>query len=159
MTSRGNLARILNVLSGKENKSWTLLATRYRHTIYLSHVEANEGHLSTYGRRILYWGKRFEVAVTKTDSNGKSDCDHGAEKYGPIKAYPGFYSVVRFQLQNHTILLRAEVDAQTQVKLLTCTDISVLEVTFKGCTWERAVVHKRIPCYKYVLVPVVVRSS
>ena len=116
MTSRGNLARILNVLSGKENKSWTLLATRYRHTIYLSHVEAEEGHLSSYGRRILYWGKRFEVAVTKTGSNGKSDFDQAAEKYGPIKAYPGVYSVVRFQLQNHTILLRAEVDAQTEVK-------------------------------------------
>ena len=119
MTSRGNLARILNVLSGKEDKSWTLLATRYRHTIYLSHVEAEEGNLSSYERKILYWGKRFEeVAVTKTGSNEKSDSDHAAEKYGSIKAYPGFYSVVRFQLQNRTILLRAEVDAQTKVCLL-----------------------------------------
>ena len=121
MTSRGNLARILNVLSGKENKSWTLLATRYRHTTYLSHVEAVGEQLRPYEERIFYWVKRFGVAATKTDSNGKSDCSHGAEKYGPIKAYPGFYSVVRFQLQNHTILLRAEVDAQTEVKEVSCT--------------------------------------
>ena len=137
MTSRGNLARILNVLSGKENKSWTLLATRYRHTIYLSHVEAEEEQLRPYEERIFYWVKRFEVAATKTDSNGKSDCGQGAEKHGPIKAYPGFYSVVRFQLQNHTILLRAEVDAQTEVKEMTCTVISVLEGTLRGCTCEQ----------------------
>lgn len=114
VTSRGNLARMLNVLSGKDKKGWTLLATRYRGTIYLSHVEAdNDQDLSPFGWRVCYWGKRFELEVTKMDWSGTSECDQDKKKHGPIKAYPGFFSVVRFQLENHTIVLRAEVDAQT----------------------------------------------
>ena len=38
------------------------------------------------------------------------------ERHGPLKAYPGFFSVVRFQLENHRIALRAEVDAEMQVR-------------------------------------------
>ena len=39
-----------------------------------------------------------------------------AERHGPLKAYPGFFSVVGFQLENHRIVLRAEVDAEMQVR-------------------------------------------
>ena len=38
------------------------------------------------------------------------------ERHGPLKAYPGFFSVVRFQLEDHRIALRAEVDAEMQVR-------------------------------------------
>lgn len=105
---------MLNVLSGKDSKGWAMLATRYRGTVYLSHIENdNDKDLSTFGWRVCYWGKRFEVEVTKTASNEREESE--LVKYGPIKAYPGFFSVVQFQLENHAIALRAEVDAQTQV--------------------------------------------
>ncbi|KAJ7382156.1 hypothetical protein OS493_036706, partial [Desmophyllum pertusum] len=141
ITSRGNLARILNVLSGNVDGKvykWTLLATRYRGTVYLSHIEDDrDEELSTFARRVCCWGKRFEVEVTK-NCGTSSELDAAAaqaveatsfpgssfalppgnevERHGPLKAYPGFYSVVRFELENHRIALRAEVDAQTQVR-------------------------------------------
>ena len=116
VTSRGNLARILNVLNGKDGKGWTLLATRYRGTVYLSHIEANnDKDLSPFGRRVCYWGKRFEVEVTNERAPNERT-KRETLKHGPIKAYPGFFSVVRFQLENHTIALRTEVDAENQVR-------------------------------------------
>ena len=116
VTSRGNLARILNVLNGKDGKDWTLLATRYRGTVYLSHIEANnDKDLSSFGRRVCYWGKRFEVEVTNERAPNEGR-ERETLKHGPIKAYPGFFSVVRFQLENHTIALRTEVDAENQVR-------------------------------------------
>ena len=130
VTSRGNLARILNILSGKGGKGhkWTLLATRYRGTIYLSHIEENpDEELSAFARRICYWGKRFEVEVTSPTREASlpgysSAPPPGNEVYGPLKAYPGFFSVVRFQLENHRIALRAEIDAQTQVRNFAVTE-------------------------------------
>ena len=106
---------MLSVLSGKpDGKGWTLLATRYRRTIYLSHIENNnDKEMSFFGRKVCYWGKRFEVEVTNKMCSDRSE--HETVKHGPMKAYPGFFSVIRFQLENHTIALRAEVDAETQV--------------------------------------------
>lgn len=132
VTSRGNLARILNVLNGKDGKGrkWTLLATRYRGTVYLSHVEdVRDDQQSTFARRVCYWGKRFEVEVTEnwaqaTSFPGSSSWPLPAnevEQHGPIKAYPGFFSVLRFQLENHRIALRAEVDAEMQVRRFVMT--------------------------------------
>ena len=121
VTSRGNLARILNIWSGKDGKGrkWTLLATRYRGTVYLSHIEDNrDDEMSSFARRVCYWGKRFEVEVTapaEEDSLPGYSRGNKEERYGPMKAYPGFFSVVRFQLEGHKIALRAEIDAQTQV--------------------------------------------
>lgn len=121
VTSRGNLARILDIQNGKDGKGrkWTLLATRYRGTVYLSHIEDNrDEEMSSFARRICYWGKRFEVEVTAPpgqDSLLGYSRGNEEERYGPMKAYPGFFSVVRFQLEGHKIVLRAEIDAQTQV--------------------------------------------
>ena len=128
VTSRGNLARILNVLNGKDGKGrkWTLLAMRFRGTVYLSHIEDVDwdAQQSTFARRVCYWGKRFEVEVTENraqatsipgSASGLPPADE-AERHGPIKAYPGFFSVVKFQLENHRIALRAEVDAEMQVR-------------------------------------------
>lgn len=127
VTSRGNLARILDVLNGKDGKGrkWTLLATRFRGTVYLSHIEDvdRDYQQSTFARRVCYWGKRFEVEVTKNwaqatsfvgSSSGPLSANE-AERHGPLKAYPGFFSVLKFQLENHRIALRAEVDAEMQV--------------------------------------------
>lgn len=100
-----------------------MLATRYRGTVYLSHIEIDnrdEG-LSAYGQRVCYWGKRFEVEVTESPCSESSQHET-VKRHGPIKAYPGFFSVVRFQLENHTIALRAEVDAQTQVRSIKFTE-------------------------------------
>lgn len=113
VTSRGNLARILNILNGKDHKGWTMVATRYRGTVYLSHIEEEEGSLSPFIQKLCYWGKRFEVEVTAPSDDTSSKGDMA--RSDPIAAYPGFYSVVEFQLENHKIALRAEVDAQTQV--------------------------------------------
>jgi len=126
VTSRGNLARILDVLNGKDGKGrkWTLLATRFRGTVYLSHIEDvdRDYQQSVFSRRVCYWGKRFEVEVTEnwapaTSFPGSSSgplLTNEVERHGPLKAYPGFFSVVRFQLENHRIALRAEVDAEMQ---------------------------------------------
>lgn len=116
VTSRGNLARMLNALGGKDSKGWSMLATRYRDTVYLSHIENDsDKDQSLFGQRVCYWGKRFEKEVTMPDCGERLESDHETARHGPIKAYPGFFSVVRFQLEDHTIVLRAEVDAQTQV--------------------------------------------
>lgn len=128
VTSRGNLARILNVLNAKDGRGrkWTLLATRFRGTVYLSHIEDvdRDYQQSTFARRVCYWGKRFEVEVTEnwaqptslTGSSSGALPSNEVERHGPLKAYPGFFSVVRFQLENHRIALRAEVDAEMQVR-------------------------------------------
>ena len=130
ITTRGSLARILNVLSGnvggKVNK-WTLLATRFRGTVYLSHIEDDrtDKELPPYVQKVCYWGKRFEVDITKAPTQttsllGSSSApppENGeVKRHGPFDAYPGFYSVVRFELENHRIALRAEIDAQTKVR-------------------------------------------
>ena len=91
----------------------------------MSHIEDNrDDQQSTFERRVCYWGKRFEVEVTKNwaeatsfpgSSSGPLPADE-VERHGPLKAYPGFFSVVRFQLGNHKIVLRAEVDAEMQVR-------------------------------------------
>ena len=118
VTSRGNLARVLNVFSSKDSKGWTMLAARYRGTVYLSHIEPDrdEKDQTPFGRRVCYWGKRFEMEVTKQDRDTISE----TVKLGPIRAYPGFFSVVRLQLEDHTIVLRAEVDAQMLVSEGVC---------------------------------------
>lgn len=114
-------------MSGKDGKGreWTLLATRYRGTVYLSHIEDDRNdQQSNFARRVCYWGKRFEVEVTKSYAQatavpGSSSAPPPAneiERHGPLKAYPGFFSVVRFHLENHRIALRAEVDAEMQVR-------------------------------------------
>ena len=91
-----------------------MVATRYRGTVYLSHIEEEEECLSPFIEKLCYWGKRFEVEVTvPSDDDTSSKCDMA--RSDPIAAYPGFFSVVHFQLENHKIALRAEVDAQTQV--------------------------------------------
>lgn len=130
VTSRGNLARILDVLNGKDGKGrkWTLLATRFRGTVYLSHIEDVDwdGQQSTFARMVCYWGKRFEVEVTEnlgqaTWIQGSSSGplpENEAVRHGPLKAYPGFFSVIKFQLENHRIALRAEIDAEMQVRCL-----------------------------------------
>ena len=91
----------------------------------MSHIEDDrDDQQSTFARRVCYWGKRFEVEVTKNwaeatsfpgSSSGPLPADE-VERHGPLKAYPGFFSVVRFQLGNHKIALRAEVDAEMQVR-------------------------------------------
>lgn len=102
------------------------MATRFRGTVYLSHIEDvdQDYQQSVFSRRVCYWGKRFEVEVTEnwapaTSFPGSSSgplLTNEVERHGPLKAYPGFFSVVRFQLENHRIALRAEVDAEMQVR-------------------------------------------
>ena len=53
----------------------------------------------------------MEVTKDSDPSRGSA-----ASRHGPIKAYPGFFSVVRLQLGDHVIVLRAEVDAQIEVR-------------------------------------------
>ena len=131
ITTRGSLAGILNVLSenvgGKFDK-WTLLATRYKGTVYLSHIEDDpdktDKELPPYMQKVYYWGKRFEVEITKAPTQATPlpgsfstpPPENEVERHGPFDAYPGFYSVVRFELEDHRIALRAEIDAQREVR-------------------------------------------
>ncbi|KAJ7382153.1 hypothetical protein OS493_036703 [Desmophyllum pertusum] len=149
-----------------------MVATRYRGTVYLSHIEEEET-LNSFIQKLCYWGKRFEVEVTKscgasserdpapaqaTEATlfpGPSSApppENEVERHGPLKAYPGFYSVVRFELENHRIALRAEVDAQTQssdeqqipplnyVELKVTTEASILSVSKLVHWWCQSIV-------------------
>ena len=137
VTSRGNLERILKVQTGQGGKGWTMVATRYRGTVYLSHVPVHIEETQTltdFEKKLSHWGKRFEVEVTKSCGTSSEDDaasaqatsllgdssasphENEVERHGPLKAHPGFYSVVRFELENHRIVLRAEVDALMPVR-------------------------------------------
>ncbi|KAJ7382155.1 hypothetical protein OS493_036705 [Desmophyllum pertusum] len=115
VTSRGNLERILKVQTGQDRKGWTMLATRYRGTVYLSHIK-KKGNLNYFkqkprdhDQKPMHWGKRFEVEVTKSyDASSERDA-------APAQAtsLPGDSSAAQHEneVERHGALLKLTQDS------------------------------------------------
>ncbi|XP_077498615.1 decapping and exoribonuclease protein-like [Amblyomma americanum] len=109
--NRGALRR-LAFTCYKVQKPWLLAACRFRGSIYLCAYETEqerEERLSqmadTRGNRIRFWGCKFQQLMVSEEPSGAPNAE------APVKECEAFCSVLRRQLNTHSLVFAAEVAA------------------------------------------------
>eukprot|EP00127_Corallochytrium_limacisporum_P005610 Clim_evm9s209 gene=Clim_evmTU9s209 len=106
---RGTMSKLL--CTPYESDSWTLLAVKHKHTIYLklriSDTEFARQHGGTMPNRLrlmAYWGRKFEDYACIEDPNA------GWTGHGRVNDKDQFCVIARACLGSNHVLLGAEVD-------------------------------------------------
>ncbi|XP_005103905.1 decapping and exoribonuclease protein-like [Aplysia californica] len=103
--TRGLVSRLLRVPYQYANEV-ELSVIKFRGTYFLCEIDQVSAPIYPEKENMYKWGCRFKQYVTADKGKGIPDLSR------PIKANERFYSVVRFQLGQHSLVCRGQVDCE-----------------------------------------------